>query len=417
MKDVVVAIAGKKESYLIAEELIKENRLKSYITPVYYKKNSITCVFSFFFKGKKNIYKRILQRKKDNLTPYVIQKYELLGLLELVLTKWGILPVFLENLRWYLANRINIYAIKVAKRRHAKIVFLWGTKLSKKPFLYRDKHCPYIKICVFATGAFPKYIESICKMDMKKSDDNYVESLLVSECNSQNILNAYFVTQNADGFITTSSFVKRSIVNSGANIDKVKVLKYGVEKELFPSKKQYSNYVDGVVKFIFVGRVEPIKGIHHLLLAFSKLPANKCKLFIVGDYKKEDPYVKMFYRVHNIEFVGSIMHADLYKYYQMADVFVLPSISEGFGRVCMEAMQVGLPVILSENVGACDLVKEGENGFVVPVSDRQKLYESMMFFINNKEKIEIMGKKSSLIADSYVPFGNLTTELDMLFVD
>jgi glycosyltransferase involved in cell wall biosynthesis len=78
----------------------------------------------------------------------------------------------------------------------------------------------------------------------------------------------------------------------------------------------------------------------------------------------------------------------------MGSVFVLPSLADGFGMVVPQAMACGLPVIVTENVGAADIVRDGRSGFIVPVRDVEALCEKLRFLHENRDLAREMGRQA-----------------------
>lgn len=81
-------------------------------------------------------------------------------------------------------------------------------------------------------------------------------------------------------------------------------------------------------------------------------------------------------------------------YYGKCSVYVLPSYREGTPRTILEAMATARPIITTDAPGCRETVKDGENGFLVPVKDAKALSDKMLWFVEHTEKIEKMGKKS-----------------------
>ena len=106
---------------------------------------------------------------------------------------------------------------------------------------------------------------------------------------------------------------------------------------------------------------------------------------------------------YGIHFVGFKNQTELPKYYAIADVFVLPSqTGETWGLVVNEAMCFGLPIIASDIIGcAPDLVRHGENGFVFPSGNKEKLSDSIQDLISNQEKRMRFGNESLKIIQGY----------------
>ena len=83
-----------------------------------------------------------------------------------------------------------------------------------------------------------------------------------------------------------------------------------------------------------------------------------------------------------------------------ADVFVFPSLTDGMSLSCMEAMALGLPIIVTRSTGASQFVVEGVNGFTVDAGDEGEMARLMTFFVKNPDLIDEMGKASLEIAQS-----------------
>ena len=124
----------------------------------------------------------------------------------------------------------------------------------------------------------------------------------------------------------------------------------------------------GAVVFLYVGRLEPHKGIQTLVNAFSMLrPVSvPVALLLVGDGSMRADLAKMALADRRICCTGRLSGTALLDVYAAADVFVLPSRFEPWGLVINEAMACGLPVIATDRVGCVDdLVIDGETGYVV----------------------------------------------------
>lgn len=128
-----------------------------------------------------------------------------------------------------------------------------------------------------------------------------------------------------------------------------------------------------VTNFIFVGRLVPVKNIELLILVFNTCP--DLHLDIVGFGVLEN-YLKGL-ACRNISFQGAIDNKQLPYIYQKSDVFILPSKSEPWGLVVEEALNNGLPVIISDRVGCGDDVVTSENGLKFMWNDPQSLLQAI----------------------------------------
>ena len=88
-------------------------------------------------------------------------------------------------------------------------------------------------------------------------------------------------------------------------------------------------------------------------------------------------------------------------FYNSISVYCQPSVTEGFGLPCLEAMAHGRPVIVSEGAGVSELVKDGVEGYVVPIRDAGAIAERIDWLRRKPEKVKEMGEKARLKAEKY----------------
>lgn len=157
--------------------------------------------------------------------------------------------------------------------------------------------------------------------------------------------------------------------------------------------------------FFMLSRLLKSKGVREYLSAAKRVKEKfpETEFFLLGKYetKMQDAVSK--------EEVEKYVENDIVKrfeetkdvrpYYEMCSVYVLPSYREGTPRTVLEAMAMGRPIITTDTNGCRETVKEGENGFLVPIGNAEKLAECMMKFITHPESIEQMGKRSIEICE------------------
>lgn len=170
---------------------------------------------------------------------------------------------------------------------------------------------------------------------------------------------------------------------------------------------------------LFVGRIEPLKGLQNLLKAIAlirerRTPAETCYCLVVigGDpnasieaMSSEMIHIKRLSKELGLEdlvvFLGKRAQDTLPYYYSAADILIMPSYYESFGMVALEAMACGTPVVASQVGGLPFLVQDGKTGFVVPGGDPEALVEPLMKLMNNDELRETMGKQAAEYALQY----------------
>lgn len=147
---------------------------------------------------------------------------------------------------------------------------------------------------------------------------------------------------------------------------------------------------------LYIGRLIDIKNIFLLIDAFSNNQTDNSFLVIVGDgYLKRDLklYVKEKQLEHKVLFTGKQEDIDLYSWYNIGQIFILPSYYERFGAVVNEALLSGCFTICSDIAGASCLIEDGNNGFVFKSNDSDMLSTSLAKAL---EKISPIQKQSIL---------------------
>jgi len=167
---------------------------------------------------------------------------------------------------------------------------------------------------------------------------------------------------------------------------------------------------------LFVGRIEPLKGVDTLIEAMSCLQLKEKKpvhLAIIGGdpaASPEEMTVEMA-RLQtmcdalgvdqSVVFLGKRDQDKLPYYYSAAEVVVMPSHYESFGMVALEAMACGTPVIASEVGGLAYLVRDGETGFTIPAEEPETLCEKLSWLLNDSELHQTMSQRAVEYAQDY----------------
>jgi glycosyltransferase involved in cell wall biosynthesis len=152
--------------------------------------------------------------------------------------------------------------------------------------------------------------------------------------------------------------------------------------------------------FVFVGTARHLKGFDVLVDALERLLEEglPVRLMVAGHIDRS--IVDGRKRVLEIiSALGRVGHGELASLLGKAHCLVLPSRFDSFGMVVPEAMACGLPVIVSDMVGAKQLVEEGRNGFIVPVEDVTALAARMRWLVQNRKMLERMSAAARKVAE------------------
>ncbi len=192
----------------------------------------------------------------------------------------------------------------------------------------------------------------------------------------------------ADHILTLSEIARKSYVDAGVCPDKVSIVGLGVDIESFGPASFNLLPDQKLFRFIFCGNTLRRKGFDILLAAWNLLPPHlNCEMIVVSADREFDSDIQGLEHLKRIEGLSSAQLADLFR---GANCFVLPSRHDSFGMVVTEAMACGLPVIVSDHVGAKDLVVNDKNGWVIPVENVKVLTEKMKWCVEHGDVLQAM---------------------------
>jgi glycosyltransferase involved in cell wall biosynthesis len=161
--------------------------------------------------------------------------------------------------------------------------------------------------------------------------------------------------------------------------------------------------------FVYAGRVTREKGAFHLLEAYTRLEPelrSEVGLVLVGEETAKNELMKSVAKLYpgKVIFPGFTQRDQLAAFYALAEALVFPTLSDTWGLVVNEAMACGLPIIASDVAGCvADLVRDGENGFVIPSANVDKLVEAMAAFARDPKLASRLGQHSARLIEAFSP--------------
>jgi glycosyltransferase involved in cell wall biosynthesis len=207
--------------------------------------------------------------------------------------------------------------------------------------------------------------------------------------------------KNADAVISLTDDMKEKIrkicnkkifvIPNGIDINTLEVLSKNDLRKKIGFKK-----TEKII--LYVGSLRPLKGLPYLLRAMKTINEKNKRLLIVGQiigWEKDKEHLECIVKKLKISkfvtFVGRIPNKKVFEYMTLSDVFVLPSLSEGFPNVILEAMATGLPIIATRIGGIPEIIVDKTNGFLVDPKNPNQISEK----INLLFKDEKLRKKIS----------------------
>ena len=167
-----------------------------------------------------------------------------------------------------------------------------------------------------------------------------------------------------------------------------KIVPNGVEPGRYQRAVPIARYRDGVPNILFVGRMEPRKGLIHLLRAFRKLQRDgvRARLLLVGTGpgEREARRYVLTRQLEDVEFLGRVPEGQKAQLFKTADIYVSPATGrESFGIVLLEAMSAGAPIICSDIHGYRGVVRRDRDGLLVEPGNADALAASMRRLIDD----------------------------------
>jgi len=200
------------------------------------------------------------------------------------------------------------------------------------------------------------------------------------------------ISKYATSLIAPANAIADALIRNGIPKEKVTIIPHGIP---LPQKQPLRpDFGKGPMRFIFVGRISYVKGVHVMLEAFSQLKKDSYELHIVGGAitKPETRYMthlKNKYTSLNVIWHGNKSHQEIPKYMAQCDVIIHPTIClEVYGLNIAEALAVGRPVIATRCGGAEMQIQDGVNGILVPPNDVLALRDATQSTIKNPTIIQ-----------------------------
>jgi D-inositol-3-phosphate glycosyltransferase len=240
----------------------------------------------------------------------------------------------------------------------------------------------------------------------------------------------------ADALIAATPAEKDQLVQLyDADPTRINVISPGVDTERFhpiPAAyaKKHIEIPSDHRMILFVGRIEPLKGIDHLLKAIARVVERRPKLrdglcvsIIGGDPNsiREDDEMMRLQELRAalgirdvVTFLGSKNQDTLQYYYAAAEMVVMPSDYESFGMVALEAMACGTSVIASDVGGLAFLVKHERTGYRIPARDTEALADKITHLLTNEVERRRIGQRAACWAETYA-WPNIADQIEGVY--
>jgi glycosyltransferase involved in cell wall biosynthesis len=215
----------------------------------------------------------------------------------------------------------------------------------------------------------------------------------------------WLLKRTVQKFIVTNQEMRDELLVRGFRPEGIELIPNGVDTEKFiplgrdeeERGKERMGFKEE--RFVtFIGRLEPQKDVETLIKAWSELKDRFPHILLIvgegsaGDYLKG--LVKQLKMEERVVFVGRVPPEEILLYHQLADVFVLPSLSEGTSNSLLEAMSCAKAVLATRIGGNCEVIEEGVDGLLFSPGDTLELVRMLETLLIDEDKRELLGKKA-----------------------
>lgn len=217
----------------------------------------------------------------------------------------------------------------------------------------------------------------------------------------------------ANKIICVSNSVKVALVNNKEIKPEKGIVVYNpvsIPKQ-FPKKEK-----TGYFEMIYIGRLEKVKNVALLINALSKFKAQNIRLTVVGEGKEKNDLQTLAnsLNITNIVFTGFSSQPS--QYLSNANLFVLPSFSEGFGIAAVEAMFLKIPVLCSEVGGIPEFISDGENGWLFNPNNQDKLEDKIKYILSlEASALKEIGEKGFLSVIDKFTIKNYINRIESIY--
>ena len=279
--------------------------------------------------------------------------------------------------------------------------------------LLSESQCEVIQACDYdyLTSIAPIFIKRKCNLPIVLTTDalpgyswSYGDVIVDVAAKLYTYSIGRWILKGYDAVILLYKALADEAKSLGVPQEKIHVIPNGIDFQDFRKNTDVNglrakfSIQDDERILLYVGRLSDIKRLEILIALTKKLLRDglKVKTVIVGEgYSRKDLERLSSSIKRNVVFAGYVPHDQIYKYYFMTDVFVLPSLSEGLPTVLLEASAAGKPSVASHVNGVPDIVIHGETGFLVDKSDINSYVRYVKLLLADENLLRNMGKKAA----------------------
>jgi len=301
-----------------------------------------------------------------------------------------ILRLFLHGeSRNFIRDRLHDFWVCRQVKKYQPQIFIGSEKSCKNSFHLVKK---YKGICILDLAQIHVYDLKIIRHKFAFLKNEWGNDFLFDKIQKIKLMEY----ELADIILVISLKMKVSLLKYGISPNKILLIYLGFDPQIFYQKIQYPVPVNHSLKLIFVGNLSEAKGISFLLKLMEKLAGFPISLTLIGSNTRS--FISKT-NLPNIFFGGIKDQYSVANYLHKADVFVFPSYLDSWGMAVIEAMACGLPVIVSDEVGASECIDD-KTGFILPHIENQWI-NAILILLYNPNLTRQMGVQAAMNVSSF----------------
>jgi glycosyltransferase involved in cell wall biosynthesis len=379
----VVTLAGARDHYQLPLALHEAGLLHSLITDLYWPADRKWFTASLGRAASQDlIAKRFCQRlssRKVQISQSALAAFALTSLS----SKF--------NLNWYKGRVLSEKARSAALRAGAALfcyttyaaeAFKQTRETSRYRFLFMLQADPRIRRRILE--------EEVARTPVAKASLLAEHEFTLSPRHFQELCNEPHL---ANGWVASSTFAAKTVAEHGISASDIHVVPYGVDSNVF-TKRAAAPLSKQPFKLLYIGKLVQSKGLSYLLDAVRLIRSHKIEVILCAR-GAIDRNLLAAYADLNLQIKIGLSGARLAHTIHSSDVFVFPSLAEGFGHVILESMSCGVPVITTKNTCGPDVLVDGEHGFLLPIRDANAIAERIAWAIDHRAELGLMGEAAA----------------------
>ncbi len=392
----VVVQSGARDAYQVARALSDAGMLERLVTDLYWPAERAWAQ-KLSDRMPTSLCTLLQQRNSPDLSARIVKLCPATGLLSLLLEKLPGVPTSVRRRAMRISDRVlGRTAGRLANQTSAGL-------LSYSYYGYDAFHEYNGAGTLFQLHPHPASMRRILTDELRDHPDCAASlkaewELALPEADFRRLVDE---TRLAKRFLVASTFTRQTLIENGAEPESIEVIPYGVDLDRFSpgpaSDRRPSPQTP--LRLLFVGRINQRKGIKYLLETMRLLGDRDVHLTVCG---RVVDGLELFRDCGaRVRVRPSVSAGDLVEAYRDADLFVFPSVAEGFGQVLLESLSSGLPILSTTRTAAPDLIEDGVQGFIVDPRRPDLLADRIRWALSHRSELASMRRAARARAEQF----------------